>query len=232
MARKNTVKQARLDERAAQIQSQVAAERRRTQVIIAVFALLVIGGAGLLYFLTNPPSFLGGGNSAGGGTSASMGVTNGVGVGKPVGAAQAITDEGRGHVVRPARVTYKHQPPSSGMHYNDQNAPYKPWGVAPSELFPEEFVHNLEHGGIVLLYRCSGTECDAANTAAQALFTSLPKEAQFHEVKLLAVPYQAMAPRAALLAWGHEEDFTGMPNLAEATTFYNQFVDKGPEAIG
>ena len=231
MAPKNTVKQTRLDERAAQIQAQVAAERRRTRVIIVVFAVLVIGGAGILYFLTNPPSFVGGNNS-GGTTSTSMGVTNGVGVGKPVGAAQAITDEGRGHVVRPARVPYKHQPPSSGMHYNDEGAPHKPWGVAPSELLPEEFVHNLEHGGIVLLYRCSGSECDAASEAAQALFSSLPKETQFHEVKLLAVPYQAMAPRAALLGWGQEQDFGGMPNLADATKFYNQFVDKGPEAAG
>ncbi|GAC1328064.1 MAG: hypothetical protein NVSMB17_03000 [Candidatus Dormibacteria bacterium] len=230
MAKKNTIKQARLDERAAQIQTQVAAERRRTQVIIAVFAVIVVGGAGLLYFLTNPPSFGGGSTSGSSTTSVSMGVRNGVGVGKSLGAAHAVTDEGRGHVVRPARVTYNHQPPSSGMHYNDQGAPHKPWGAVQSELLPEEFVHNLEHGGIDLVYRCSGTECDAANTAAQALFAALPKEAQFQEVKLLALPYQAMTPRVALLAWGNEQDFDGMPTVADATAFYNQFVDKGPEA--
>jgi hypothetical protein len=231
VAKKNSVKQARLDERAAQIQSQVAAERRRTQVIIAVFAVLVIGGGGLLWFLYSPPNWFGGNATTGGtATSASMGVTSGKGVGKVAGAVQTIADEGRSHVARPQRVTFAHQPPSSGNHYSDTAAP-RPWGAVQTELLPEEFVHNMEHGGVVLVYRCSGTECDAAYAAAQNLFSTLPKEAQFNEVKLLTTPYQGMAPKVAMLSWDHEQDFTGMPTLADATTFYNQFVDKGPEAI-
>ena len=231
MARKNNVKQARLDERAAQIQSQVAAERRRTQVIIAVFAVLVIGGGGLLYFLTNPPNLFGGNTTTGSATtSASMGVTAGKGVGKVTGAVQTITDEGRSHVARPQLVTYQHQPPSSGNHYSDTTAP-RPWGAVQTELLPEEFVHDMEHGGVVLVYRCSGPECDAAFAAAQNLFNTLPKEPQFNEVKLLTTPYQGMTPKVAMLSWDHEQDFTGLPSTADATKFYNQFVDKGPEAI-
>lgn len=229
MAKRKTVKQARLDERAAQIQSQVAADRRRTQVIITVFAVLLVGGALTLYFLTNPPNL---GGTTSGGTSTSMGVKNGAGVGKSTGAAAAIPDEARNHVVRPARVTYKHQPPSSGDHYNEPPLAPRPWGTIQTDVMPEEFVHNLEHGGVVLVYRCSGAECDAANAAAQNLYNSLPKEPTYHEVKFLAVPYQGMTPRVALLAWDHEQDFSGMPALADATAFYNQFVDKGPEAVG
>jgi hypothetical protein len=231
VAPKNSVKQARLDERAAQIQSQVAAERRRTQIIIAVFAVLVIGGGGILYFLTNPPNWFGGNATTGSTvTSASMGVVSGVGTGKLSGTVQTITDEGRSHLARPQRVTYVHQPPSSGVHYSDTGAP-RPWGVVQTELLPEEYVHNLEHGGIVMVYRCSGTECDAAYAAAQNLFNKLPKDAQFNEVKFLATPYQGMAPKVALLSWDHEQDFTGIPTVADATTFYNLFVDKGPEAL-
>ena len=213
MAKKNTTKQARLDARAAQIQAQVAAERRRTYLIIAVFAVLVIGGAGLLYFLTNPPSI--------GGSKASSAV-------KKVGGVQTIADEGRGHVTRPERVTYKHQPPSSGQHYNDSGAP-RPWGAVQTALLPEEYVHNLEHGGIVLVYQCSGSECDSDFQAAQSLFSQLPKEPAFNEVKFLSTPYQDMKPQAALLAWDHEQDFTGIPSLSDATAFYQQFVDQAPE---
>ncbi len=217
MAKKNTAKQARLDARAAQIRSQVEAERRRTNIIIAVFVVVILGGAGVLYFLVNPPQF---------------GPKAAVTTGKPVGAIQTIADEGRSHVVRPARVTYKHQPPSSGTHYNDGQAP-RPWGNNQAELLPEEFVHNLEHGGIDVLYQCTGSgagsDCDAKFQAAQVLVDGLPKEATHQEVKVLATPYQEMSPKVALLAWDHEWDFTGIPTLADAKTFYDQFVDKGPE---
>jgi len=218
VAKKNTAKQARLDERAAQIRSQVEAERRRTNIIIAVFVVVILGGAGVLYFLVNPP----------------FQAKPSVATGKPVGAIQTITDEGRGHVVRPARVTYKHQPPSSGSHYSDADAP-RPWGNVQTALLPEEFVHNLEHGGMDLVYQCSGSgsgsDCDAKFQAAQVLMDGLPPDTQFSEVKFLATPYQGMSPKAALLAWDHEWDFTGIPTLDDAKTFYNQFVDKGPEQL-
>ncbi|HEV1998182.1 MAG TPA: DUF3105 domain-containing protein [Candidatus Dormibacteraeota bacterium] len=219
MAKKNTAKQARLDERAAQIRSQVEAERRRTNIIIAVFVVVILGGAGVLYFLVNPPQF---------------GPRAALTTGKPVGSIQTIPDEGRGHAVRPTRVTYKHQPPSSGEHYSDQAAP-RPWGNVQTELMPEEFVHNLEHGGIDLVYQCSGSgsgsDCDNKFQAAQALMDGLPKEPGFNEVKFLATPYQAMGPKAALLAWDHEWDFNGVPTLDDAKTFYSQFIDKGPEQL-
>jgi hypothetical protein len=214
VAKKNTAKQVRLDARAAQIQAQVAAERRRTYIVIAVFAVLIIGGAGALYFLTNPPN-LGGNNAAT--------------TGKAVGAAYAVPEEaGTTHVTRPTPVTFKHQPPSSGSHYSDQQAP-RPWGANKDALLPEEFVHNQEHGGVVLVYQCSGSQCDDYFAQAQALVAALPKEPSFNEVKFLSTPYQNMSPKVALLAWDHEQDFTGFPSNADATAFYQKFVDKGPE---
>ena len=216
MAKKQKqVRQARLDERAAQIQAQVDAERRRTYIVISVFAVLIVGGFGILYFLTNPPNF-------GGSTKA--------GSGKAVGAAYAVPDEGRSHVTRPAQVTYQHQPPSSGNHYSDSAAP-RPWGTNHDAILAEEYVHNLEHGGVVLLYKCSGTSCDDYYTQAQALFAQLPKETKFNEVKFVSTPYQNMSPSFAMVAWDHEQDFTGFPSTADATAFYNKFVDQGPEAI-
>jgi hypothetical protein len=214
--RQKQARQARLDERAAQIRAQVDAERRRTYIVIAVFAVLIVGGFGALYFLTNPPNL--------GGTSSKPGT------GKPVAAATAIPDEGRSHVTRPQRVTYAHQPPSSGNHYNDAQAP-RPWGANHDALLPEEYVHNLEHGGIVLVYKCSGTACDDYYAQSQALFAALPKDPKYAEVKFLSTPYQSMTPGFAMLSWDNEQDFTGFPTTADATAFYNQFVNTGPEAV-
>jgi hypothetical protein len=213
VARKNTVKQQRLDARAAQIAAQVEAERRRTYIIIAVFAVLIIGGAGLLYVFTANPFNIGNTNPT---------------TGKAAGAAYTVTDEGRNHVTRPEVVTYKHQPPSSGNHYNDSLAP-RPWGANQTAIQPEEYVHNLEHGGIVLVYKCTGGECDDAYSQAQTLFGQLPQAPGFQEVKFLSTPYQGMTPKYALLAWDNEQDFTGFPSTSDATAFYNKFVNQGPE---
>jgi hypothetical protein len=214
--REKQARQVRLDERAAQIRAQVEAERRRTYLVIAVFAVLIIGGAGVLYFLTNPPNFAGPPKFA---------------TGKPVGPAYAVADEGRSHVVRPATVAYKHQPPSSGNHYTEATLAPRPWGTNHDALLAEEYVHNLEHGGVAMVYKCSGSQCDDYYTHAQQLFGQLPKDAKYSEVKFLSSPYQNMSPAFALLAWDHEQDFTGFPTTADATAFYNKFVDQGPEAI-
>ncbi|MFN2465912.1 MAG: DUF3105 domain-containing protein [Candidatus Dormibacteria bacterium] len=217
MAKKNTVKQQRLDARAEQIRAQVEAERRRTYIIIAVFAVLIIGGAGILYFFTANPF--------------NIGVTQATG--KALGGPSAVPDEGNKHVTRPARVTYKHQPPSSGNHYNEgmPTAP-RPWGPNQTELLPEEFVHNLEHGGIALVYKCSGSQCDDYYAQSQALFAAVPKEPKFNEVKFLSTPYASMTPRFALLAWDHEQDFSGFPSTSDVTAFYNQFVDSAQAPEG
>jgi hypothetical protein len=213
MAKKSSAKQVRLDARAAQIRAQVEAERRRTFIVVAVFVVVAVVGAGILYFLTNPP-----------GPSPS---TAGA---KALGAVQTIPDEGRGHVPRPTRVTYKHQPPSSGDHYSDQLAP-RPWGTVKTPVLAEEYVHNLEHGGIVLLYQCSGGDCDTNYQLAQQIFSQLPKDSKFNEVKLLAAPYQDMPAKATLLAWDHQRDFAGMPGLDDVKAFYLEFVNKGPESV-
>ncbi|MDQ6748694.1 MAG: DUF3105 domain-containing protein [Candidatus Dormibacteraeota bacterium] len=214
MAKKNNAKQERLDARAAQIRAQVEAERRRTYIIITVFAFLIVGGAGGLYMFTANPFNFGGGNTAG--------------AGKAVGAAYAVPDEGHDHPTRPAPVTYKHQPPSSGNHYNDSGAP-RPWGNNQTALLAEEYIHNLEHGGVVMVYKCSGSECDDFYAQSQALSGQLPKDSTYGEVKFLTTPYQAMTPKFALLAWDHEQDFSGFPPTSDVTAFYNRFVNQGPE---
>lgn len=71
----------------------------------------------------------------------------------------AVADEGNAHVAAGTPVIYRHQPPASGPHWSSPpplQAPHA-WGVYLDESIPdEEWVHNLEHGGIVFLFSCPG----------------------------------------------------------------------------
>ncbi|HEX4353644.1 MAG TPA: DUF3105 domain-containing protein, partial [Polyangiales bacterium] len=52
-------------------------------------------------------------------------------------------------------IQYDDPPPAGGPHNNC----WGEWGVQSTELRPERWVHNLEHGGIVFLDRCEDP-CD------------------------------------------------------------------------
>ncbi|MEA2645932.1 MAG: hypothetical protein QOE92_1015 [Chloroflexota bacterium] len=142
---------------------------------------------------------------------------------------QAVTSEGNTHIRRPNRVSYTHQPPSSGMHYSDSGAPRR-YEAYEESLWPEEWIHNLEHGAIVVVYRCEGTECDDMYAEAGDLLAALPEESKFGTVKALTTPYQDMKPKVAVLAWTKEQDFEKL-DVAGITEFYRKFVNKGPELL-
>jgi len=62
----------------------------------------------------------------------------------------AVPDEGRFHVDYCTPVVYMHNPPASGNHWPW----HADWGVHDEVVPRESWVHNLEHGGVVLLYNC------------------------------------------------------------------------------
>ncbi|HJP87418.1 MAG TPA: DUF3105 domain-containing protein [Candidatus Limnocylindrales bacterium] len=72
-------------------------------------------------------------------------------------------DQGHLHVAPGTRVKYTSCPPASGKHYNvAAQGPIAAKVYGPDDkTIPEGWVHNLEHGAIVLLYNC-GPNGDAA----------------------------------------------------------------------
>ncbi len=80
-------------------------------------------------------------------------------------------DMGQGHVIVGTKVTYTYCPPASGRHYGAPAAPItsRVYG-ATDAIVPEHWVHNLEHGGLVLLYK--GADVDQA--ALKTLFEAVP----------------------------------------------------------
>ena len=95
------------------------------------------------------------------------------------------------------------------------------------------FLHNLEHGGIVILYDCpGGNSCDALRNQLQNYVKNLaPAEPQFNEVKIVMSPYsRGMQKKVAVLAWHYLEFLDGY-DQNEITRFYESHVDQGPERI-
>ena len=80
-----------------------------------------------------------------------------------------MPDEGRGHVAPGIRVHYQDYPPTSGMHWPSP----APWGVSELELSSETWVHNLEHGGVVILYHC-GTPCPDLVRELREVYATFP----------------------------------------------------------
>jgi hypothetical protein len=92
----------------------------------------------------------------------------------------AQDDMGREHVPVGTFVKYLFCPPASGKHYNQAGVagPITPKLYGPAEkTIPQNWIHNMEHGAMVLLYKCpgDGTACtDAGQAALKQLFDTFP----------------------------------------------------------
>jgi len=77
-------------------------------------------------------------------------------------------DMGNSHTVNPPQ-SYLYCPPASGNHYNVQGlGPIQPRLYKPDDkIGPSNWVHNLEHGALVVLYR---NDSPGATSAGQQAF--------------------------------------------------------------
>ncbi len=81
---------------------------------------------------------------------------------------QVQPDQGNGHIQPGDKVTYPVCPPASGKHVNKVGfGPLEPKVYGPEDQsLPNGWIHNLEHGGLVLLYSCDKGACDPASIQA------------------------------------------------------------------
>jgi hypothetical protein len=137
----------------------------------------------------------------------------------------AVPNEGQQHVAQGAPIQYAHVPPASGTHYPRP----LPWGVYESEA-PEGFwVHNLEHGGLVLLFKCDGPPCAGLAEQVRALAVRLPNS-RFGHVKLVGTPYSRLQVPFMMVAWDRQLSLTSLDENA-ISAFYSAYVDRGPEDV-
>ena len=79
-------------------------------------------------------------------------------------------DLGQGHVATGTQLTYTYCPPASGRHYNQPAAPITARVYGPGDgVIPQGWIHNLEHGGLVILYRDETADQAALRAAFDAV---------------------------------------------------------------
>lgn len=139
----------------------------------------------------------------------------------------AVSYEGVGHVEEGTDIQYENFPPASGRHYPR----WAEYGVYSESIPAPYWVHNLEHGAIVLLYRCpSGQEdCPEVVERLEALYYRTPP-GKYGEAKLVVTQEPSLDTPFVALAWNRmlELDQLDEDRFLE---FYKAWVDKGPEDV-
>jgi hypothetical protein len=136
-----------------------------------------------------------------------------------------VPDEGRTHIPDTQQPQYAHYPPASGPHYD---APAN-WGVYDQALPEGRWVHNLEHGGVVILYKCP-SGCPDLVKQLKDFYSSAPQSKEWKEVKLVITPYDKMQRQLAIVAWDWIDEMDTFDS-ARLRKFYNAHVDQGPEDV-
>ena len=128
--------------------------------------------------------------------------------GSPAPLGQVQADMGRNHILPPESQRYAECPPASGNHYAPPGGPIIARYYGPDDAtLPQGWIHNLEHGGLVILYNCDQGACDdATQQALQDLFQTFPDSPSARSQRATIGPVIARfedmkAPIAALL-WG------------------------------
>jgi hypothetical protein len=117
-------------------------------------------------------------------------------------------------------VDYADPPPAGGPH----DPCWVPFGVHQDPIPDENWVHNLEHGAIVVLH--DADECDAdCTTGIESLETFVADRPWG-----LSTPYEALDVPFAALAWGFRMSM-GCDDLEAVGSFYDTHFDQGPESV-
>ena len=146
---------------------------------------------------------------------------------------QVTRDLGRNHVATGTSVTYEFCPPTSGSHYNAAGSgPIPDLFYAQDQVtVPEGWVHNMEHGAMVVLYRCPegcGTDAQAALGAVQSQLPASPLCGFPPTTDVVVTRFDQMPTPYAAVVWGRVL-FLNTLDIGQITTFYGQSADRGPE---
>lgn len=146
---------------------------------------------------------------------------------------QVTRDLGRNHVEVGSGVTYEFCPPTSGSHYNASRL-----GPIPALLYgkddttvPQGWIHNLEHGAMVVLYRCPegcGTDAQASLTGLQQQLPASPLCGYPPGTNVVVTRFDQMPTPYAAVVWGRVV-FLDTLDVGAITTFYAQSADRAPE---
>jgi uncharacterized protein DUF3105 len=133
------------------------------------------------------------------------------------------------HVPEGTVVAYGSNPPSSGPHYPIW-ADFREYATPVDD---EYLVHSMEHGAVLLLYRCAAP-CDDLVASLRALRDAVPTDplcdaSMGERVRVILAPRAANDVAVAAAAWGntYRADCFDGPSLAK---FVADHYAHGPES--
>ncbi len=136
-------------------------------------------------------------------------------------------DQGQKHIkAGDSHETYNSNLPSSGSHYNDAGSPIA-WGIYTKEIAPEVFLHNEEHGGVVIAYNPNTLSAEKTSLL-QGLFASPFSNKSFVPRKYILMPREGNIAAIQLASWNYTLDL-GTYDEATIVKFFNQHAGKAPE---
>lgn len=126
---------------------------------------------------------------------------------------QELPNAGEFHAELGTALTFDSNPPASGTHY----PLWGHWGRHTEVLERGYYVHNLEHGGVVLLYNCA-TPCPDIEAALSAIMDERPRDPIcFSSLKnrMVLTADPLLDVRVAAAAWQHiyRADCVDAPSL-------------------
>lgn len=135
------------------------------------------------------------------------------------------------HVPEDTTLTFVSNPPCGGDHFGS----WATWGVHDVAVPRGNWIHNLEHGGVVFLYRCaSRAACPDLAAKLEALAQALPADPACvspvrNRIVVTPDPNLPEGVQFAAAAWGYnlvarcfdEDAFRG---------FYTRRFGRGPES--
>jgi hypothetical protein len=128
---------------------------------------------------------------------------------KPVAAQMhQVVLETANHVEEGAPLSFRNRPPSSGVHYGTVPQAFE-YRMYDQPLSPGRWVHMLEHGAVVVLYRPDLCDQSCAQELGE-VFDSTPRSTLVPVRHLAITPYQDMDHAIAVVAWGYIDELDQM----------------------
>jgi hypothetical protein len=136
----------------------------------------------------------------------------------------AVANEGWSHVTEGSAITYAHNPPASGPHY----PVWLRYESYDSTMARGYWVHNLEHGAVVLLYRPSAPA--AVIDTMKQMYRALPSDPACGHTRALLTPDPLLGTDVAVVAANFA--LTGSCVGSNAVLqFVNAHRNRAPEQI-
>jgi len=138
-----------------------------------------------------------------------------------------VPNEGSTHVAVGTTVQYAANPPASGSHYSAAGVSPAAKGFHDETVRPEIWIHNLEHGDVVVLYDCPGN-CDTGFLNQLRTLPDAVPASRFGTKKIIITRYPGLTPQIMAVAWDVQLDFEAFDRDG-LVSFYQRHQGRGPE---